>query len=154
MGERFRYAKGRIVDTIEFILKEIEDYKTFFGTVSYEDYVKCEDILKIKALEKTIENILTALIELSGTISIEERKKIENYYSALKTGATIVGLSEKETEDFAELAFERNNLVHRYLDLKWNAIKAFQEKLPLIVKFVKKTYEYYRKKNIDKGKHK
>lgn len=154
MGERFRYAKGRIIDTIEYILKEIEDYKNFFGKVSYEEYSKLEDPIKLKALEKTVENVLTALIELAGTISIEERKKVENYYSALKIGATIVGLEAKEIEEFAELAYERNNLVHRYLDLKWSAIKTFQDRLPMIVKFVKKALEYYNRKGVDNRKSK
>ena len=98
--------------------------------------------------------MLTALIELAGTMSIEEKKKVENYHSALKMGATIVGLDAKEIEEFAELAYERNNLVHRYLDLKWSAIKTFQDRLPLIVKFVKKALEYYHKKGLDNKKTK
>lgn len=145
MGKRFEYAKGRVLDTLEFIMKEIIDYKNNFGILTYQEYTSLNG-LKIKALERTIENILNALIELSGTISIERGFKVDNYYSALRKGARLVGVDEEKAEELAELANVRNNLVHRYLDTKWEIVREFQEKLPLITIFIKRVFEIEAKK--------
>jgi uncharacterized protein YutE (UPF0331/DUF86 family) len=43
-----------------------------------------------------------------------------------KIGAEIYR-TEKEAEEFSELAKIRNTLAHRYLDIKWNDIKRFYQ---------------------------
>jgi uncharacterized protein YutE (UPF0331/DUF86 family) len=137
MTPDFSYTRGRILASVNFVSKEIEDFEKHFSKITWKQY-KLLDPLKAKALEKTVENILTALIEIAGTISVEKRKTIENYASAIKEASLILNFKEEKAETLSRLANQRNRLAHRYLDFKWEAIKAFKETKPLILEFLKK----------------
>lgn len=137
MTPEFSYTRGRILASVNFISKEIEDFEKHFSKITWKQY-KLLDPLKAKALEKTVENILTALIEIAGTISVEEGKTVENYASAIKEASLILNFKEEKSEMLSRLANQRNRLAHRYLDFKWEAIKTFKETKPLIVEFLKK----------------
>lgn len=137
MTPDFSYSRGRILASVNFTSKEIEDFKKHFSQITWKQY-RLLDPLKAKALEKTVENILTALIEIAGTISVEEGKTVENYASAIKEASSILSLKEEKTETLSRLANHRNRLAHRYLDFKWEAIKSFKEAMPMVVEFLKK----------------
>lgn len=118
MGPDFLYAKGRILSSIEFILKEMEDFDKHFPEISWDDY-RMLDTLKAKAMEKTVENILTALIETAGTIAVESEKIVESYAAVLTEAGLIIGLSEDSAITLGKLASMRNRRAHRYLDFKF-----------------------------------
>lgn len=140
MCPEFSYAKGKILATVEFITKEMEDFDKYFAEITWKEYKILEPI-KAKALEKTVENILTALIEISGTISVEEGKSVENYYMAINEASVILGFDEETAVSLAKLAAQRNRIVHRYLDFKWEAIKSYKESEGLIREFLKRVLE-------------
>jgi len=77
----FNYSKGRAIDSINFILEEIKEFDKDYSNIKREDYFK--DRKKQKLIEKTIENILTALIEICGAIATQEGKEIKSYSNAL-----------------------------------------------------------------------
>lgn len=137
MTPEFSYTRGRILASVNFISKEMEDFEKHFSKITWKQY-RLLDPLKAKALEKTIENILTAVIEIAGTLSVEEGKTVENYAFAIKEASLILNFKEEKAEALSKLASQRNRLAHRYLDFKWEAIKAFKETKPLIVEFLKK----------------
>ena len=54
MCPEFSYSKGRILPSIEFILKEMNDFDQHFPEMTWNNY-RMLDSLKIKALEKTVD---------------------------------------------------------------------------------------------------
>ena len=99
-----------------------------------------------KLMDKTVENILTALIEISGTILSEEGIAVENYGDALRKSSALLGFSEKDQENLAKLAIQRNRLAHRYLNFRWQAVKMFSEQRKLVKKLVTLILEKEEKK--------
>ena len=126
MTPDFSYSKGRVISSVNFILKEMDDFNTYFSSITWQDYRMLEP-LKLKALEKTVENILTALIEISGVIVVEENKQIDDYATIIEQASLCIGLTNNEASQLAKLARQRNRLAHRYLDFKWEAIKSYMD---------------------------
>jgi len=127
----FTYAKGRIFESIQFIPREIEEFQREYAQKTWKDYQ--EDTKLQKLMDRTVENILTALIEVCGTVLAERGMAAENYGEVLKETAKLLGFSSSEQENLAKLAIQRNRLVHRYLDFRWQAIKMYQEQQELII---------------------
>jgi len=88
-------------------------------------------------MDRTVENALTALIEICGTVLAEKGIATESYSDVLRKAGNLLGFSENEQDNLAKLAIQRNRLAHRYLNLKWEAIKTFNENKDLILKLVK-----------------
>ncbi len=130
----FRYAKGRIVESLQFISMEIKEFETEYSGKTWKDYQNDRKLQKL--IDRTVENILTALIEISGTILTQEGIAVESYAQILKDCAKKFGFSETEQESLSKLAVQRNRLAHRYLNFRWEAIKKFTETKILISKFL------------------
>ncbi len=126
MTTDFTYSKGRILSSVNFVLKEMDDFNTYFSHITWKNYSALEP-LKLKALEKTVENILTALIEISGAIVVEEEQQVEDYATIIEQACRILGMNKNDASRMAKLARQRNRLAHRYLDLKWEAIKSYMD---------------------------
>ena len=126
----FSYAKGRIGESLQFIAGEIEEFKKEYSKKTWAEYQKEGKLQKL--MERTVENILTALVEVCGTFLAEKGIAAENYGEVLRKAAELIGFDEQEQNNIAKLAAQRNRLAHRYLDYKWDAIKAFNEQKDLI----------------------
>lgn len=135
MKPNFSYSKGRVLSSVNFVLKEMDDFNTYFSNITWQDYSALVP-LKLKALEKTVENILTALIEISGAIVVEEEQQVEDYATIIEQASLILGMKKNEASQMAKLARQRNRLAHRYLDLKWEAIKSYMDTLHSIKRFL------------------
>lgn len=135
----FVYAKGRVNESIEFISREIKEFEKDYSQKSWKDYQN--DVKLQKLIDRTVENILTALIEVSGTIAAEKGISAENYSEIMKAAAKLFNFKANEQEILAKLASLRNRLAHRYLDYKWDAIKYYKENSQLIVKYLSKILE-------------
>ena len=130
----FRYAKGRILDSIRFITEEVKEFEKEYENRSRREY---EDDRKLqKLVDRTVENILTAMIEVCGTYLTEEGIPVESYRDALKKTGKHLGLTEEEQNDLSKLALQRNRLAHRYLNFRWQAIRFFAEKRELVIRIV------------------
>jgi len=132
----FRYAVGRITESLQFISQEMKEFDEDYISKTWEDYHKDKKLQKL--MDRTVENILTALIEVSGTVLTQEGIPIENYAQVLKECARIFGFSEEEQEKLSKLAIQRNRLAHRYLNFRWQAISMFTGLKPLISKFLER----------------
>lgn len=132
----FRYAVGRIIESLQFISQEIKEFDEDYVSKTWEDYQKDKKLQKL--MDRTVENILTALIEVSGTVLTQESISIENYAQVLRECAKRYDFSEEEQEKLSKLAIQRNRLAHRYLNFRWEAISMFAELKPLVTKLLEK----------------
>jgi uncharacterized protein YutE (UPF0331/DUF86 family) len=89
-------------------------------------------------MDRTVENVLTALIEICGTLTTEKGIGAESYGETLKNAAQLLGFSLEDQENMAKLAIQRNRLAHRYLNFRWQAIRMFSEYKKLIVKMLER----------------
>lgn len=87
-------------------------------------------------MDRTVENIFTALIEICGTILTQEGISVESYAQVLSECAQRLGFSEEEQETLAKITIQRNRLAHRYLNFRWQAINMFIKNKSLILKLL------------------
>jgi uncharacterized protein YutE (UPF0331/DUF86 family) len=142
----FKYAKGRVAESIQYLSEEIREFESEYADKTWKDYQDDKKLQKL--VDRTVENILTALIEICGTILVEEGVGVDSYGDALKKSAKLLGFSEEEQDNLSRLAIQRNRLAHRYLNFRWQAIKMFGEQKNLIVKLVTRILERERKDRI------
>ncbi len=135
----FNYAKGRIADSLQFIATEIKEFEQDYIFKSWKDYKKDRKLQKL--MDRTVENIFTALIEICGTILTQEGISVESYAQVLSECAQRLGFSEEEQETLAKIAIQRNRLAHRYLNFRWQAINMFIKNKSLILKLLTKISE-------------
>lgn len=142
----FKYAKGRVAESIQYLSEEIREFESEYADKTWKDYQDDKKLQKL--VDRTVENILTALIEICGTILVEEGIGVDSYGDAFKKSAKLLGFSEEEQDNLSRLAIQRNRLAHRYLNFRWQAIKMFGEQKNLIVKLVTRILERERKDRI------
>jgi len=140
----FTYAKGRVAESIQYLSEEIKEFESEYADKTWKDYQNDKKLQKL--MDRTVENVLTALIEVCGTILAEEGIGVDSYSDALKKSARLLGFSEEEQDNLLRLAIQRNRLAHRYLNFRWQAIKMFNEQKNLIIEFVSKILEREKKK--------
>jgi uncharacterized protein YutE (UPF0331/DUF86 family) len=141
----FEYAKGRIAETIGFILEEIKEFELDYSAKTWQDYQADKKLQKL--VDRTIENILTAFIELCGTIVTIKGIQAENYGDVVKKCAKFYHFSESQQNDLAKLAVQRNRLAHRYLDFRWQAAKTFIQQKDLMLQLLNLIFEGEKKLN-------
>jgi len=130
----FKYAKGRIIESLQFIGTEMKEFDEDYASKGWEEYQKDKKLQKL--IDRTAENILTALVEVCGTILTQDNISVENYAQILRECSKKFGFSEDEQESLAKLAIQRNRLAHRYLNFRWQAISLFSKLRPLISKLL------------------
>ena len=140
----FRYAKGRIMETIAFITKEMEEFETDYSLKTWQEYQS--DIKLQKLIDRTIENILTAFIEVCGTVLTEENILAESYTDVMQKAGSLFGFSEEDKEILAKLAVQRNRLAHRYLNFRWQVVKFYTNNRDILRKLANSIYEYEKTK--------
>ena len=143
MGE-YRYARGRIAESIQFISQELKEFEEDYSNKNWTEYQEDKKLQKL--IDRTVENILTALIDVCGTILTEEGIGGESYADALTKCSKYFGFPEEEQEKLANLAIQRNRLAHRYLNFRWQAIKMFNEQKGSVIKLISVILEREEKK--------
>lgn len=130
----FNYARGRIGESLQFITGEIKEFESEYASKKFNNYQEDKKLQKL--MDRTVENILTALIEVCGTILVQEGIDVENYGEALGKCCKLLGLSEEEQRTLSKLAVQRNRLAHRYLNFRWQAIKTYIDSKDIILKVI------------------
>jgi len=126
----YRYAKGRIAESVQFISAEMKEFDTEYADKGWKKYK--EDTKLQKLIDRTVENILTALIEICGTILTEECIAVESYANTLEKCSRLFGFTKEQQEKLAKLAVQRNRFAHRYLNFRWQAVKMFSDYKKLV----------------------
>lgn len=114
----------------------IKEFDEDYASKKWENYRKDKKLQKL--MDRTVENILTALIEVSGTVLTQEGIPIESYAQVLSECAKKFGFSEKEQEELSKLAIQRNRLALRYLNFRWQAVNMFVKLKPLVLRLLEK----------------
>lgn len=140
----FQYAKGRIEESVDFISKEMEEFEKDYAAKDWKEYKENNKLQKL--IDRTVENILTALIEISGTIVVEEGISGRSYAEILVKVGQLFGFTDKEQEELSRLAVQRNRLAHRYLNYRWEAIRSYKKAAPLIRRLLVAAIEREKKK--------
>ena len=135
----FKYAKGRVVESLQYIATELKEFEQDYASKTWQDYQDDKKLQKL--IDRTVENILTALIEVCGTILTQENIPVENYTQVFSECAKKLGFSKEEQETLAKLALQRNRLAHRYLNFRWQSIGTFVNTRPLISALLSKILE-------------
>lgn len=135
----FNYAKGRINDSLQFIATEIKEFEDDYISIGWKEYKENRKLQKL--MDRTVENIFTALIEICGTILTRQGIPVESYAQVLSECSKKLGFSEEEQEVMAKLAIQRNRLAHRYLNFRWQSINMFVKNKALLLRVLKKVSE-------------
>ena len=143
----FYYAKGRVLETIQYISEELKEFERDYDGKTWPEYQNDRKIQKL--MDRTVENILTALIEVSGTLATRNTIKVENYADALRKASELLGFNLEDQEKLGKLAAQRNRLAHRYLNFRWQVIRIFKENRRLLLDFIKKILELERSRETD-----
>jgi uncharacterized protein YutE (UPF0331/DUF86 family) len=128
----YQYAKGRIAQSIQFLSEEMREFEEEYADKQKGEYQRDKKLQKL--IDRTVENILTALIEICGTVLAEEGVGAESYSDALRKCSQRFGFSEEEQANLARLAAQRNRLAHRYLNFRWEAIRLFGDQRELVLR--------------------
>ena len=135
----YRYAKGRIAESLQFISEEMREFEKEYSTKTWQDYQKDRKLQKL--MDRTVENILTALIEVSGALLTEEGIAGESYGEILKKTGGFFGFTNEEQENLSKLAIQRNRLAHRYLNFRWEAINMYTQQRDLLKRLLSSVLE-------------
>jgi hypothetical protein len=90
----FSYAKGRILESIQFISEEMKEFQEDYAGKAWQEYQADRKLQKL--MDRTVENSLTALIEVCGTINTLRGVSVESYGDAVKKAAEWLGFSEDD----------------------------------------------------------
>lgn len=133
--------RERLIKTIDFLEKEMPLYSYFsnFNQKIYED-----EILKRHEVEKWLENILMAVIDIAKILTGSEKRLIpDTYRKAVFEAIQLLNLPEDFIENFEKWVKLRNIIAHEYLDIKWNKISNFiQTSEPFFQEFIIKTKKF------------
>jgi len=116
-------AKTALSQRLQFLeleMKEIEKFKN----LTFEKYLKERD--RRRNVERWVENITNALIDIGKIILASEKMKIpKTYAEVLYYLGKFAKLKENEAIKLAEFARLRNILAHEYLKVLYDKIKHF-----------------------------
>lgn len=109
-----------------FLDSELKDADKFYGLTQFK-YQR--DSIKRRAVERWIENLMNAAIDIAKTILASEKKPIpSSYKEILRSLGSLSGFSKNIAIQLAEWSAFRNILAHEYLDIRWKRIEDFIKK--------------------------
>lgn len=126
--------KIRLLERKQFLDAEFEELENF-KKINSQEY--CDDKMKRRAIERWVENIINATIDIAKIVLASEKKRMpKTYGGALLDFGILAGLSKSASEKFACFANLRNILAHEYLDILYSRIQAFINEAPEIYKII------------------
>lgn len=111
-----------------FLDSELQDTDQFRG-LTQKEYEA--DSMKRRQVERWIENLMNAAIDIAKTLLASEKRPIPSTYrEVLRAIGTLPDFPEVLGKQLAGWAELRNILAHEYLDIRWKRIKNFIEASP------------------------
>lgn len=106
-----------------FLNSESESLKEYLG-LSWQEYQN--DDKKRKFVERTIENLMNAVIDVSKImLSSQKRAVPDTYKEIVRQTGLISPLTQEVADTLSNWVGLRNILAHEYLDYRWEKIKGF-----------------------------
>lgn len=116
-------GKEILQKTVSFLEEQMALYSYFSG-LSNRDYET--DIHKRNEVERWIENIVNAGIDIAKIALASQKKPIpDTYRDVMKQAVWMFSLQEDFIGKFEQWVKLRNILAHEYLDIKWKKIEDF-----------------------------
>ncbi len=113
---------------IIFLDSELQDTDKFQG-LTRKEYEA--DSMKRRQVERWIENLMNAAIDIAKTILASEKRPIpSSYREVLRAMGTLADFPETLGTRLAGWAELRNILAHEYLDIRWKRIEDFVQTSP------------------------
>ena len=117
-----------LTDTIDYFLRKIEG-------IDRDRYFADRDIRNI--LDKTINDIILCIVDISEEILKEHRRNIpETYKDTILACYEFIGDTVLK---IAHLVKHRNETVHQYLKINWQNIITVKDRMSDIREFIEKT---------------
>ncbi len=142
----FRYAKGRITESLAYVTQEMQEFESDYSSRTWQDYTSDTKLQKL--IDRTIENILTAFIEICGTILTEENILTDSYTDVMRKIGDFFGFNKGEIDNLAKFAIQRNRLAHRYLNFRWQVVQFYTQNRDTLKKLLNSIYEYEKSKEV------
>ncbi len=121
-------ARERLLRISDFLEAECEDFPKF-KTLTWEEYQNNRS--KRREVERWIENIVNASLDIAKILLASERKPIpQTYQEMLRNLAALEGFEASLAEGLSPWVKLRNILAHQYLDLRWEQIRRFIKDSP------------------------
>lgn len=119
--------KERLTRIVDFLKTEIKDINKF-KDLDQKTYERNSDIRR--SAERWAENIVNASIDIAKILLASNKAKIpQTYKEVIQKLPIVLDFDEKASSSIAEFTKLRNVLAHEYLDLRFNQIKKFIEKM-------------------------
>lgn len=135
--------KERLVVRVDYLNDELGRLDRF-KKLRWEEYLNNWDERKI--VERWVENIISALIDIAKIVLASEKKKMpKSYGDALYYFGLLARLNKEEAEKFSEFSSLRNILAHEYLEVLYERIEDFIKEFPKPYEKVFKFLEDYLK---------
>ncbi len=115
--------KNIINKRLIFLDSELKDAGRF-RLLKQQEYES--DNTKRREVERWIENLINAAIDISKTILASQKRPVPSTYrEVLRTIGVLENFSKEVGEELANWAELRNILAHEYLDIRWKRIEDF-----------------------------
>lgn len=133
--------RTRLLRSLDFLEEELADIGEFQDT-GRQDYVRDRSFRR--NVERWVENLVNATIDISKTILASKRGRMpRTYRETVEALGAVDGFDPKVCDELAEFTRLRNMLAHEYLDLRFTRIRAFIDQAPALYEsFTKSTREY------------
>lgn len=140
--------RARLIERFQFLGAEFGELESFTA-LTYKEYL--EDKVKRRNIERWVENLLNATIDIAKLVLASKKNLIpRTYRQTLREFAMTAGLPEESSQELAEFARLRNILAHEYLDILYSRIRKFLEKAPQYYPVILKFLEDYLAADADK----
>lgn len=142
IGERAKSLSAEDIAILRQLIRFLENEFGDLGKLkdmSQREYVQDSD--KRRNIERLIENLVMAAIDIAKIILASEKREIPQTYRETLLHFALKFMEEKKAREFSQFADLRNIVVYEYLDIKWEKIKKFVAEAPgvypLIIKKAK-----------------
>lgn len=126
--------KERLTRIVDFLKAEIKDIDKF-KDLDQKTYERNSDFRR--SAERWAENIVNASIDIAKILLASNKAKIpQTYKEVIQKLPIVLDFDEKTASSIAEFTKLRNVLAHEYLDLRFNRIKKFIEKMELLYNYL------------------
>jgi len=113
----------RLMRIINFMELELNDLKRF-TQIEYGEYQEDRD--KRRNLERCIENVVNASLDIAKILLASQESEIPDTYRQYFMSLSSSGfIPESSASRLAEGVGLRNILAHQYLDIRWKSVKKF-----------------------------
>ncbi len=122
-GSLSEIDRERLLRIVDFLEEELKEYPNF-KNITQETFER--ESAKRRNLERWVENIVNASIDIAKILLASEKKRIpQTYHDVLKNLSLLKGFHTRTADNLARFVKLRNILAHEYLDLRFKRIKYF-----------------------------